>query len=114
MTFKSFESIVKERYPSAEVFSHGAFAGSKINVTVIFKPNGRCYSYNGTYCSVLNRIGIKAITKIDLWNYELSLNHLIESDGKESIFGDILDNTQEIERLKREIADYKQNYIIVG
>ena len=63
MTFKNFKEIVNQKYPDAEVFKHGDFAGNAINVTVIFTPNGRAYQYNGNYCEVLNKLGIKAIYK---------------------------------------------------
>ena len=66
MTFKRFEEIVKTKYPEAEIFQHGEFergVKSKINVTIVFNPNSKCYTYNGSYCEVLRRIGFKAIYK---------------------------------------------------
>jgi thiamine pyrophosphate-dependent acetolactate synthase large subunit-like protein len=116
MTFKEFESIVKENRPEITVFSHGEFAGNKINVAVIFNPSGhgKVYQYNGNYCNVLNKLGIKAIYSEDLWNLEMTLKRAIESNGQPNIFTDEpIDNSEDIARLKKEIAEIKRDYIIV-
>lgn len=113
MTFKRFEEIVKGKYPKAEVFSHGEFAGNKVNVAVIFEPNTRVYKYNGTYCEVLNKIGIKAIYKHDLENVRGVVEMLKRSNGTKGFFGDIIDNTEMIAKYEVDIANYEQNYIIV-
>ncbi len=124
MTFARFEEMVKERYPEAELFKHGEFAGNKINVAIVFNPRsaidpytmewtGKVYQYNGTYCEVLNRIGIKAIYKHDLDAYYNRLERAKRMHGQEGWFGDIIDNTEEIARLEKEISDYENNYVIV-
>lgn len=114
MTFIEFEKIVKSKHTEAEVFKHGEFAGNKINVAVIFNPNGKVYQYNGTYCEVLNKLGIKAIYKHNLANAENTLNRYIQDNGTEDIFGfGICDYTKEIEEWTERIKDYKENYIIV-
>lgn len=113
MTFANFESIVKDKYPEAEVFAHGEFAGSKINVTVIFEPNGKCYSYNGTYCEVLNRLGIKAIYKHDLESYRATLEMYKRTNGTKGFFGDTIDNTESIANIEADVADFEKNYIVV-
>lgn len=116
MTFNEFEAIVKEHRPEITVFSHGEFAGNKINVAVIFNPSGhgKVYKYNGNYCNVLNKLGIKAIYSEDLWNLEMCLKRAIESHGEPNIFTDEpIDNTEEIARLEKEIEEIKRDYIIV-
>ena len=113
MTFRRFEEIVKGKYPESELFSHGEFAGSKINVTVIFEPHGKCYHYNGTYCEVLNRLGIKAIYKHDLESYRATLEMLKRTNGTQGFFGDLIDNTERIANIEADIANFEQNYIIV-
>lgn len=113
MKFCDFEKIVREKYPEAEVFPHGEFGSrSKINVTIILNPRGKCYSYNGTYCEVLNKIGIKSIYRHDIEAFRSSLERAIKSHGKESFFGKI-DNSKEIEDLKSQISDFEKNYLIV-
>lgn len=116
MTFKEFEAIVKEHRPEITVFSHGEFSGNKINVAVIFNPSGhgKVYKYNGSYCYVLNKLGIKAIYSEDLWNLEMALKRAIESHGTPNIFSnETIDNTEEIARLEKEIEEIKRDYIIV-
>ena len=113
MTFKRFEEIVKSKYPEAELFSHGEFAGNKINVAIIYEPYGKVYKYNGTYCEVLNRIGIKAIYKHDVESYRATLEMFKRTNGTEGFFGKVIDNTESISNIERDIADFEQNYIIV-
>lgn len=113
MTFKRFEEIVKSKYPEAELFAHGEFSGNKINVAIVFEPHGKVYKYNGTYCEVLNRIGIKAIYKHDLEGTKAMLEMCKRMNGTKGFFGDIIDNTEDIAKYKIEIADFEQNYIIV-
>lgn len=113
MTFKRFEEIVKGKYPEAELFAHGEFSGNKINVAIVFEPHGKVYKYNGTYCEVLNRIGIKAIYKHDLESYRATLEMFKRTNGTEGFFGEVIDNTESIANIERDIADFEQNYIIV-
>lgn len=115
MTFAQFETIVKEKYPDIELFKHGEFAGSKINVAVIFHPHGKAYRYNGTYCEVLNRLGIKAIYKHDVWNIEQALERYKQEHGKiDEWFGNgIFDYSAEIKEYEQQLQDIYDNYIIV-
>lgn len=118
MTFAKFEELVKEKHPQAEVCKHGEFAGNKINVAVIFNPNGKPYQYNGTYCEVLNRLGIKAIYKHDLISLKLTLEDYIAKHGtkKRFVFFDedeFYNYSNAIKELTERIADYEANYIIV-
>lgn len=114
MTFSNFKNIVKEKYPEAEMFAHGEFAGNKINVAIIFNPNNpKVYKYNGTYCEVLNKLGFKAIYRHDLENQIATLEMLQKLHGTEGFWGDIIDNSKEIERVEQDITNFKENYIIV-
>lgn len=114
MTFVEFEKIVKSKHKEAEVFSHGTFAGNKINVAIIFRPNGKVYKYNGTYCEVLNRIGIKAIYKHSLENVKNILSLYKNNNGQINIFSKKpMDYTEEIKKYEAMLNDYLENYIIV-
>lgn len=113
MTFKRFEEIVKGKYPEAELFAHGEFSGNKINVAIVFEPHGKVYKYNGTYCSVLCRLGIKAIYRHDLEGYRATLDMYKRTNGTKGFFGDTIDNTEEIAKCEADISDFEQNYIIV-
>jgi hypothetical protein len=116
MTFNEFERIVKEHRPEITVYPHGDFKRNKINVTVIFNPSGhgKVYHYNGSYCYVLNKLGIKAIYSEDLWNLEMCLKREIETNGEPNIFDDEpMDNSEDIARLEKEIEEIKRDYIIV-
>lgn len=114
MTFTEFSRIVKAKYPEAELFKHGEMAGNKINVAVIFNPDGKVYQYNGTYCEVLNKLKIKAVYKHNYENVISTLNRYIADNGKEcEFFGGINNYDDDIERLTKIVKDYKENYIIV-
>ena len=117
MTFKTFESIVKEHRPEIQVFQHGSFAGSsKISVAVRFKqPCGKIYYYNGNYAYVLNRLGIKAIYRSELTTLQEYLKRLKDEHGKVSAFwGDIIvDNSEEIKRREEELARLEREFIVI-
>ena len=115
MQFKEFERLVKEKHPNAEVTAHGKFGGdSKIGVTVIFEPKGKCYHYNGTYCEVLNRLGIKAIYRHDYENCKTILARLKRDHGTvDPWFGHTRNYTEEIASFTKYINDYENEYIII-
>lgn len=115
MTFNSFQTIVKKRYPQAEVFPHGKFGGnSKIDVKVVFTPLGKCYEYSGSYCYVLNRLGIKAIYAHDLRGAKCRLEWLKTTHGKPNIFSGVaMDNTEAIAECEAMIRDYEENYVVI-
>jgi hypothetical protein len=114
MTFRAFEQLVKAKYPEAEIFRHGEFAGNKINVAIVFTPHTKVYKYNGTYCDVLNRLGIKAIYSHDLENARRYLQHLKDTNGEENIFtGEAMDYTEDIAEYTARIETYEKEYVIV-
>ena len=115
MQFKEFERLVKEKHPNAEVTAHGKFGGdSKIGVTVIFEPMGKCYHYNGTYCEVLNRLGIKAVYRHDYENTKRVLEKMRRDHGTRNYwFGGIIDYTLEIASFEEQIKEYENEYIII-
>ena len=113
MTFIEFETIVKSKYPQAEVFRHGEFVGNKINVAIVFTPQSKVYKYNGTYCEVLNKLGFKAIYKHNLEAVKNALAKArAEHRTKDEFFGLEIDNTEEIARLEANLGEY-ESYIIV-
>ena len=114
MKFVDFENIVKSKYPNAEVFKHGEFAGSKINVAVIFdatNPLAKVYKYNGTYVDVLKRLGFKACYRHDVNSVEKTIEMLKRTNGKEGFFGDIIDNTENILKYQKILDDMLQMII---
>ena len=114
MTFKTFESIVKEHRPEIQVFQHGDVAGT--NVAVIFNPlHGKVYNYTGSYCYVLNRLGIKAIYRSEFTTLQENLKRLKDEHGKVSAFwGDIIvDNSEEIKRREEELERIEREFIII-
>lgn len=99
MTFKNFLEIVKQKYPEAKFLPHGCSEKNKLSVLVIFDPkNPRAeqYRYNGTYCEVLNKLGIPAIYKQDYEGRKKSLSRLIEENGTLGFFNRIIDNTESL------------------
>ena len=115
MTFEKFEELVKEKHPNAKLFRHGEFAGNKINVAVIFSgEHGKVYRYNGTYCEVLNHLGIKAIYKHDYDNLVSALEMAKKRNGTQNIFfGGIVDCSREIEEYSHRLNDINENFVIV-
>lgn len=115
MTFSKFEELVKEKHPNATVFKHGEFAGNKINVAIIFNgEHGKVYRYNGTYCEVLNRLGVKAIYKHDYNALVSALERYKKMNGTTNIFsGVIVDYSRKIEEYTNRLNDVNANYVIV-
>lgn len=115
MTFAKFEELVKEKHPNATLFKHGEFAGNKINVGIIFNgEHGKVYQYNGTYCEVLNRLGVRAIYKHDYNALVSALENAKKRNCTENIFfGGIIDCSREIEEYTNRLNDVNANYVIV-
>lgn len=115
MTFAKFEEIIKNRYPGVTVFQHGEFAGNKVNVSIIFDgEHGRVYQYNGTYCEVLNKLGINVIYKHNYQALVSALERARRENGKTDIFfGGVVDTTKDIEEYTRRLQEIELNYIIV-
>ena len=115
MTFSKFEELVKEKHPNIRLFKHGKFAGNKINVAIIFNgEHGKVYQYNGTYCEVLNRLGVKAIYKHNYNALVSAHERYKERNGTKNIFtGDTIDYSKEIEEYTNRINNIQANYVIV-
>lgn len=119
MTFAKFEKLVKRKHPNARVFKHGEFSGNKINVGICFEyvKNSKfndTYQYNGTYCEVLNRLGINAIYKHDYDALVLALESAKKRSGSKNIFtGETIDCSRKIEEYTNRLNDVNANYVIV-
>lgn len=115
MTFAKFEELVKGKYPNARVFKHG----SKINVGVCFEyaensKFSKTYQYNGTYCEVLNQLGIKAIYKHEYDTLVYALENAKKRNGTKNIFvGGTIDCSGEIEEYTNRLNEVNANYVIV-
>lgn len=115
MTFEKFQSIVKEKRPDVVVHKHGDFTTkATLGVAVIFNfGKSKVYVYNGTYCQILNRLNIPAVSKTDIFNIKVVLQHYKEEHGQPNLFFDgVNDFSQEIAFYEQELEKYK-NYIIV-
>lgn len=115
MTFKQFEQIVRERRPDVEVFQHGNFTNkTTLSVAVIFNGGkSKTYLYHGSYVDVLNRLGIKAVTKAGVQTLQNALQRCKELNGTKAFFGRVQDFTEEIAYYEEELADIRENCIIV-
>jgi hypothetical protein len=137
MTFTRFEEIIKEKYPKAVVTSHrgnGRYCGNNGNATTVcMRFNGeysKTYKYNGTYCDILNKLGIKTIYKHDYDALITAFNKEKENNDDSGIIAlysqlyPYLTKDEVIEKAARihtnKIADYTNrlndielNYIIV-
>lgn len=114
MTFKKFEALFKEKNPDGKVFMHGEFAQTERNkkVAVVFHEGGKVYEYYGAYEDILNRVGIKVISKARFSSLEKSLEQYKKYDGKATLFGGKFDYSEEIARLTADIEDIKANWVI--
>lgn len=115
MTFMRFEEIFKSAFPEGEVFSHGEFGGTEksMKTTAVFAPGGKCYSYYGAYDIVLQKMGLKVISKERFREMEIRLEDLKARNGKEdSFFGFTVDCSKEIEELEKKLGEYRRDYII--
>ena len=115
MTFNRFTAIVNEKYPNAKMYMHGEMAGNKINVAIIFSgEHGKVYQYNGTYCEVLNKLGIKAMYQ---HNYAELKNRLAKAKAlhgtEDKFFGFTYDKSEEIEELTSLLNEVERDFIIV-
>ena len=117
MTFTSFEKAFASKYPEGKVFGHGTFGGTEgsAKVTVCFTETGKAYKYSGSYENILNRLGIKFVTKKTVDEYTEKLRRAEEMNGEESGFDDDepMDFTAEIEYLKNRIAELIDGAVIV-
>ena len=106
MTFQKFKEIVESRRPDVRVSPHGGYQsdGSKHRLGVTFIKNGResrVYDYTGTYCEVLNKLGIPAVYEHDVYTAKDSLKRAKERHGTEDpFFGGLRDCTKEIAKLE--------------
>lgn len=116
MTFKNFLEIAKTKYPNAEFLQHGCSDKNKLSVLVVFNSDNlqaKQYRYNGTYCEVLNKLGIPAVYKKDHESKKASLPRLIEENGTSGFFGEIIDNTEEIVQIKEELLAVQQGKLLL-
>lgn len=119
MKFAKFEELVRRKHPNARVFKHGEFVGNKINVGVCFdyvenSKFNNTYQYNGTYCEVLNRLGIKAIYKHEYNALVSTLENAKKRNGTKNIFlGNIIDCSKQIEEYTNRLNDVNANYVII-
>lgn len=116
MIFKNFLEIAKTKYPDAEFSQHGCVDKNKLSVLVIFNsnnPRAERYQYTGTYCEVLNKLGIPAMYKRDFESRKEELSKLIEQNGTLGFFNKVVDNTERITEIEAEIEAIQQGKIII-
>lgn len=113
MTFTQFKRIAETFRTDVHVFAHGEFAGTgKDTVCITFrKANGReskVYTFRGTYAEVLNRLGIKVVTKSDVAAVREELAHYQKGHGKPNLFsnGKACDYSRQIAREEARLAAY--------
>ena len=119
MTFNKFQELFLTKYPEGEVVMHGKFGGTEHNMktTVTFNRNSKCYFYYGSYETVLNRLGIKVITKSSLAQIEHELAYYMENNGKPNPFSlfnkSVMNYEKEIKEYTDKLENIKKDWIIV-
>ena len=112
MTFAKFAAIVATYRPDVEATKHNGFQ-EQSGVGVVFKngstdrrtdkhTNRRIYRYKGSYSDILNRLGIKVVTREDYESTRWLLDHAREQHGKISLF------SGKPQDRSREIAEYEE------
>lgn len=116
MTFKKFEELFATKYPMGEVFAHGTFSGTEDSgkTTVCFAKGGKAYKYYGSYEVILEKIGIDYVSEKKVAWYKEQIARLESMNGEDSGFDDEepMDFTEEIERLKKELAELTEGKIV--
>ena len=112
MTFQKFTAIAAAKRPDVRVHAHKAFGGVH-DVAVIFIRDGKeskVYSYRGSYADILNRLGIKVITRADVATVEEQLQRAIANNGRQNVFTKkAMDTTDEIARLTAMLDAYNSD-----
>ena len=110
MTFAKFAAIVATYRPDVEVTKHNGFQ-EQSGVGVVFKDSHgstggstdhRIYRYKGSYSDILNRLGIKVVTREDYESTRWLLRQAREQHGKISLF------SGKPQDRSREIAEYEE------
>ena len=117
MTFNKFEEIFRSKYPDGVIAMHGKAGGTEKNkkVYVAFQPSGKAYMYYGAYEDVLCKMGFNVISKERLAEVKLHLETEKERHGKPNMFfGGVVDNSEEIARLEKMIAEYESGEWIIA
>lgn len=117
MTFKKFQSLFLSKYPHGHVWMHDEYehgvSGRRQKVAVAFYPYGKVFMYRGAYEDILCKIGINVISKERFHELEMRLDHFKKLDGTtDEFFGGIWDCADAIQKLEKEIAEYKANWVI--
>ena len=117
MTFRKFAEIAAARRPDVVVHAHDSFGGVSDIAIYFIREDGthsKVYSYRGSYAEILNRLGIRVITKADLLTAENMLDLALRTHGKPCLFikGKTRDNSREIAELRERIAAYKSDEYI--
>lgn len=110
MTFEQFKKTVEGYRNDIIVSKHGEFCNnsSKNTLGVIFIKNGKkskVYNYSGTYSEILTKLNIPHATRDRIETVKRTLASLIEENGIEDFFGEVIDNTEEIDRYKEELSN---------
>lgn len=116
MTYKTFAAIAATYRPDVEVTRHNGFQ-EQSGVGVVFRGDdcslagntdhhsereNHIYRYKGSYSDILNRLGIKVVTREDYENTRWALERAREQHGKINIF------SGKPQDRSREIAEYEE------
>ena len=108
MTYKTFAAIAATYRPDVEVTRHNGFQ-EQSGVGVVFRQSNRTsggenriYRYKGSYSDILNRLGIKVVTREDYESTRWLLRQAREQHGKISLF------SGKPQDRSREIAGYEE------
>ena len=120
MTFAKFAAIVATYRPDVEVTRHNGFQ-EQSGVGVVFRHSNsrtecstaessdhhserenRIYRYKGSYSDILNRLGIKVVTREDYESTRWLLRQAREQHGKINFF------SGKPQDRSREIAEYEE------
>ena len=111
MNLTEFTSIVRNKYPNAVIHKHKTELNNRVELMIMFYRYGKAFTYKGTYCEILNKLGIKAITKYEFDT--LCAKFAVLECAIKNEDGVINKNNPEYLNLYEKLYNIKNGYIII-
>ncbi len=111
MNLTEFTSIVRNKYPNAVIHRQETYLDNRMKIMIMFYRYGKAFTYKGTYCEILNKLGIKAITKTEFAT--LCARLAVLKCAIENEDGTKNENNPEYLELNNKVNNIKSDYIII-
>jgi len=66
MRLKEFSNLLKAKYPDAECYRNHEFGGAPVKngLAIVFKPDGKVYSYRGSFDSIAVQLKLVSVFSV--------------------------------------------------